>query len=394
MEPDVKFTEETKVVLKTHSFLKSHGLNTQNVVRIYTDVQHPLLHHKILQPFQRFRLDMGDFALHPDIVGQLDDGETIFAIEAKGGKDLLKGLIQAEMYQTGFHYSFLAAEATAWGNRLIDFARQKNIGVITVSEKVNIVYFPEARMPLRQSFKLISTQMESVIKVSKGQTFYFNVPTHYLVWSIILKPGSLYEIRQLPSQLSGYPIPEGETSMAGALAGAQKLGIVNKSGGLVELTPIGAAIKVLLPTKIDDWTQVHNQVTTRGRSGITLADCQPQAAAALRIILLQDSMTRLVIEGLQEFPTRSANFAELAVACDRLDHIRTPVFFLKPEATVELTDKNGRINWKQAQGENYRSTGFQQYKSILIHSGILNNTKLGGTTAKEYKPTQDIWELR
>ncbi|OUL27246.1 hypothetical protein BV378_11465 [Nostoc sp. RF31YmG] len=383
-------TEEVKVILKTHDFLKSHGLYQQNITRIYTDAHHTLLSHKVLEPFQRFTLDMGDFVLHPDLVGQLSDGETIFAVEAKGDDDLLKGLAQAEMYQAGFHHSFLAADATAWGTSLIDFARRKNVGVITVSDTVKIIYSPEARMPLRESFKFIYRQMESVIQFSKGETFYFNVPTHYLVWSIVLKPDVPYSLDNLPNLLIGYPMPKDWNQ---ALAGAQKLGMVRILGKSVQLTPVGAAVKVLLPTEIAAWTEVHEQVKARAKSGITLADCQPQAAAALRILILQNSMTRLVIEGLQKFDNYSANFADLAKACDQIDHARAPVFFLEPRAAALLTDDKGQTHWERAKGEDYRSTMFQQYKSILIHAGILNNTKLGGTTAKGYKPEQDIWAL-
>ena len=88
--------KEEEVVLKTHQFLKSKGLGQQPLVRVYTDAHSTLLRYKELQPFQRFTLDLGDFVLHPDLVGQLGDGESIFAIEAKGSSDLIKGLAQAE----------------------------------------------------------------------------------------------------------------------------------------------------------------------------------------------------------------------------------------------------------------------------------------------------------
>ena len=96
---------EAEVVQKTHQFLKSRSLADQSVLRLYTDAHTTLLPHKTLSPFQRFTLDLGDFVMHPDLVGQLTDGETIFAIEAKGGDDLIKGLAQAEMYQAGFHFN-------------------------------------------------------------------------------------------------------------------------------------------------------------------------------------------------------------------------------------------------------------------------------------------------
>ena len=75
---------EAEVLLKTNEFLKRTELLRQKVLRLYTDAHASLLKHRALAPFQRFTLDFGDFVMHPDLVGQLDDGETIFAIEAKG----------------------------------------------------------------------------------------------------------------------------------------------------------------------------------------------------------------------------------------------------------------------------------------------------------------------
>lgn len=380
---------EQEVLLKTHKFFRSQQLNRQTVVRLFTDAHNTLLPYKELAPFQRFTLDLGDFVMHPDLVGQLSDGETIFAVEAKGDTELLKGLAQAEMYQVGFHYTFLAADAVALGTSLVDFARRKNIGIIAVSESVIISHLPEVHMPRRNAFQFISRQMESVIQISRGQTFEFNVPTHYLIWATVLKPNTIYPMAALPNELKGYPIPEG---WRGTLRGAQKLGLVRVLGNEVQLTSLGEAVKEILQGSVDEWTEIHKKVGTRV-SGIPLAQYKPQYAAVLRLLLLQDPITRLFIEGLQTFPNKSANFADLAVACDKLDHARAPILFLKPEAAVLLTDDKGKVDWKSAKGEHYRSTTFNQYKSILKHAGVLKPTKLGGATAIGYVPSQDLWEL-
>jgi hypothetical protein len=380
---------ETEVLLKTHRFLRSQNLDQQSVVRLFTDAHSTLLPHKALAPFQRFTLDMGDFVMHPDLVGQLSDGESVFAIEAKGDSDLLKGLIQAEMYQTGFHYAFLAADAAALGTSLVDFAKRKNVGIIAVSDNARLAHLPKAHMPMRDAFRFIARQMESVIQVSYGETFHFNIPTHYLVWAIALQPNVTYSLATLPSELANYPMPKEWRS---AVRGGQKLGLVRILGDTFQLTAIGSAVKDILPSSVSEWTRVHRTIGARGR-GIALAEYQPQSAAVLRFLLLQDAIVRLVVEGLQSFSTKSANFAELAVACDQLDHARAPIFFLKPDAVVLLADDRGMVHWELAKGEHYRSSTFNQYKSVLKHAGLLKATKLGGATAKGYEPTQDMWEL-
>lgn len=379
---------EQEVVLKTHRFLMAHSsIDRQRIVRLYTDADSRLISNKELAPFQRFSLNMGDFVLHPDLVGQLSDGETILAIEAKGNKDLLKGLIQAEMYQTGFHYSFLTAESNAWGNTFVELARRKNLGVIAVDDDVKLIFKPEARMPLREAFRYISSQMESVIQVSTGHTFYFNAPTHYLAWAIALQPEVSYSLKNPPLQIAAYPMPKEWQS---SLSGAKKLKIVSIKGEDYQLTPIGSAIKVLLPQDITEWGDVHQKMTSQK---ISLSACHAQAAAVLRMLLFDDPMVKLVYEGLLRSPRHSANFTELALVCDQLDHARTPILFLNPNSLGSLSNDKGQVLWLAAVGENYRSTTFMQFKRILQHSGILKFNKVGGTTAKAYDPMQDIWEL-
>ncbi len=150
--------KETEVLQIVHNYISHSGLAGQSAARLFTDAHHTLLPFKGLSPFQRFTLQMGDLVLHPDLVGQFDDGESLFAIEAKGDDDLLKGLAQAEMYQYGFHYAYLAADASAFGNSLVDVARRKNIGVLAVGDEVRVVHQPYACMPLRDPYRLIVRQ--------------------------------------------------------------------------------------------------------------------------------------------------------------------------------------------------------------------------------------------
>ncbi|MBW4419890.1 MAG: hypothetical protein KME13_11755 [Myxacorys californica WJT36-NPBG1] len=390
---------EEDVLLKTHSFLKAQGLNGQSIVRLYTDAHHTLLKNQKLQPFQRFTLNMGDFVLHPDLVGQLDDGESIFALEAKGAvgtSELVRGLAQAELYQSGFHYSFLATVVNGLGENLLQFARRKNIGVIAVSEDVKILNFPEAQMPFRKIFQSIARQMETVIQITEQQTFQYNAPTHYMVWSVILEPHIEYEISGISKLLENYPIPEGKNKdgWKATLAGARKLGIVNRSGNLIKLTPIGEAIKDILRTNLDEWIDVHEKAGGKRRK-YYLFEYKPQAAACLRLLLLQEPILNLVIEGLKKFPNFSTTFSELAVVCDGLDHARAPIFFLKPEALESLIDSNGHIDWDKTEPRNYRGRMFFQYKRILQHAGVIKPDVLGGSSVKEYEKniSRDIWTL-
>lgn len=382
---------EPEVIQKTHRFLHRHRLWDRRVVRLYTDAHATLLPHTTLRPFQRFTLDVGDFVVYPDLVGQLDDGETIFAVEGKGSSDLLKGLARAELYQVGFHQSFLAADAATLGDTLLRLARLKNVGVLAVGDEVHLAHLPEVRLPWREPFRAIVRQMETVVQVSGQQTFRYNLPTHYLAWTLLLQPRKWYAHDEIERALDPYPMPSDWLS---ALRGAQKLKLTQAHGQRARLTPVGEAVREILATSPEEWGEVHEKIKSRSRAAPTLAEYRPAAAAILRILVLQDPMVRLVIDGLRTFSDHQANFADLARACDQLDHARAPIFFFNPETIEQITNEKGKLLWEQLQGHHYRSTMFYQYKSILKHAGVIKNLRLGGSTAKTYDPTQDIWALR
>jgi hypothetical protein len=381
---------ELEVVKKAHKFLKKNRLFEQTFSRIFTDPHPTLVNESVLKPFQRFTIDMKDFAAHPDIVGQLTDGETLIAVEAKGETDLLKGLAQAELYQVAFHGTLLAADSAKLNPSFVEYARQKGVGVLSVGDGVSLTHPPELRMPRRNTYRFVARQLESTIQVTSGNTFALNIPTHYLAWSIFLTPGETIIVDPQSPPWGSYPMPD--RTWKGALRGARKLGLVTAQGAEVSLTQVGAAVKAILPD-LDTWTKTH-QIVGKPANKTPLVKHSPCAAAVLRLLLLRDPIVELVIQGLKRFSKGRACFSELAQECDKLDHARTPIFFLHPRSAVELADNHGRLDWSNAQGEHYRSTSFFQHKSILKHAGILAaNTKLGGSSAKNYDPNADVWEL-
>ena len=174
----------------------------------------------------------------------------------------------------------------------------------------------------------------------------------------------------------------------GALRGAEKLGLLRIQGNGVRLTPTGAAVGDILDTSLAEWSDVHPKAIHS-----TLAGVMPRAGAALRILLLQEPMVRLVVRGLKETDD-SAAMLELVRACDPLDHNRTPTLFFHPKRSGEILDDRGRVQWGRVEPIHYRSTTFYQMRSILKHVGILEDTKLGGSSVNEYDPSEDVWALR
>ncbi|MFM2069356.1 MAG: hypothetical protein RLZZ584_4265 [Pseudomonadota bacterium] len=381
---------EAAVVQRVHTFLSTQGIEGVRTSRLFTDPHPTLIGFPSLKPFQRFSLDFDDFAVHPDLLGQETGSESLIAVEAKGGNDLLKGLAQAEIYQHGVQRSFLAAPAAALSDTLVNMARAKEVGILSVQESVQAIYVPQARRPFNRFYNALLADLTSAAYVNESGTFVYNLPTHYLVWATALRPGSGYTLTEARTRLGPFPIP-GDGRYA--LRGAQKLGLLRIDGHQARLTDIGAAVRDLLPATLLDWTDIHRRLTSPG-SRTTLHDEHRSAAAALKLLLLQDALVRLVMEGLHLGDPAGSSFDQLAAACGTIDPRRTAIFFLKPQAAARWVGRDGRVNWHEVPGEDYRSTTFFQHKSVLKHAGLIAAGALGGASAKHYDPRKDFWALR
>ncbi len=315
---------EPEVVEHVHAFLKQ-----RSVARLYTDSHESLRGRPALEPYQRFTVDLGEFVVHPDLVALEADGETLVAIEAKGSgyRDAFAGMTQAELYQIAFHRTYLAADAGSIPERLTAFARLKNVGLLAVADAVHVVNEPDARLPLRDAHRAIVRQLDVTGEVVDRLAFTYNLPTHYLVWAIALTVGSTYTRTEARAAIGAYPLPG---DLEATLRGVRSLGILRGTRHSIELSEPGAAIKVLLPAALSDWAEIHKRASRGDREALSVL-CPP-AAAALRLLLLRHTTVGLLIEGLKSLGG-SGSLADLARACDRLDHQLAPVGFLTRSAS-------------------------------------------------------------
>lgn len=380
---------EPTVVAYIRQFLTDTAFpDGTSVAHLVTDAHPTLLDHGELDPYQRIRVPLGERAAFPDLVGQLDDGAGLIAVEAKGAGSLLKGLAQAEQYQEGVQQSFLAAPAKRVDRRLIRDTKQKNLGLLAVSTEVEPLVWPRARQPWQTAYRSIRQQLGAGRQVGTWSTFTYNLPTHYLAWTLALKPGRWYATDALSEVIAPYEsMPKGWRS---ALRGAEQLGLVRFPGHRVRLTSTGAAMRDIVDVSLAGWDDVHH----RCRYGTMLADVLPRAAAGLRILLLHEPMIRLFTRGLRQFDGAKATMDQLVRTCDALDHDRAPVLFFNLERLPEITDNSGHVIWNAVRGIHYRSTTFYQMKRILQHAGVLADTGLAASSAKGYDPTEDVWALR
>jgi antitoxin (DNA-binding transcriptional repressor) of toxin-antitoxin stability system len=381
---------EPEVTARVHRFLLQEGLGGESISRLFTDPHPTLTGIASLKPFQRFVIGQGDFVVHPDLLCQQVGSESLVAIEAKGPGDILKGIGQAQAYQRAVQVSLLAAPAAVLNDQLVQYAISHGVGILAVEDDVKVVHLPEARRPLDVLFKALLADLGLAAWMSTSGTFVFNVPTHYLVWVAILASRPDARAGNLHDEWSAYPMPK---DARGAVAGARKLGLLVIDGADLRLTDLGRAVAELVPKRPSEWAAIHRDIAAAGAQR-TLAERSPELAAVLRILLLQDPLVRHVVEGLRRLPAHGGSAIDLARACSDVDSNKSIILFLKPEsvARYERRDAIG-IDWSTVHAEDFRSTTFFQYKSILRHAGILARHALGASSASRYRPSTDRWEL-
>lgn len=394
--PTSSAVQELDVIRATRRFLQQQGLPGGRVLDLFTDAHPSLLGAADLRPFQRFTLAFDGFSVHPDLVGRLADGESLIAVEAKGGSDLLRGIAQAELYRRGFHQVLLACAGRP-PQELLTLARQRAVGVLAIlPDQVEVIDLPPAHLPQLRHAERIRRQLAA--NVALVGSYLFNLPTHYLAMTPVLRSweqqhgeawAPLGALEALARAL--YPVlPQTSASLRGALQGAAKLGTVELQADRARLSFTGRTVADLLPSA-PELARLHEQLIAAGR-GAALADLSPAVGAVLRLLLTSDPVARLVVATLEAAGGPVSMRALVLLSAER-DRALTPAVFFHAEAVAAITGDAGQILWHKVQPQHFRSGTFFQYKSILKHAGFLTPQRLGGSSSKAYDPDGDIWEL-
>ena len=394
---------EPDVVYHVRRHLHSHGLHNRGVALAYTDA-HPSLARdprlRRLGHVQRFAIDADGQIVHPDIVGQLDDGESLFAIEAKGDTDLLKGVAQASLYAPSVHTIWLAApeSALAKAPAALREAQLRGLGVLSVDEAgvVTVRVEPVERLPRLVGARGVRAQFSVAAQFSAADTYPYNHPTHYLAPVVALDPARSYTMDEVRVALGDYPIPvEASAGIRTVLHGARKLGVLQVHGRDVQLSPNGAAVKAILGSDLDAWTHLH-ELAKKNRVGSShppLADLRPEVGAVLQLLLLGDPAVTLVVQALRALPDATATEIELARAAEALDPAVAHVLFVTPEHLADALGPDGLVDWQAIPDDHMRGRTSYIFKSVLKHAGLIRNTGLGASSPKQNKPRENVWAL-
>lgn len=381
--------QEPDVIRATKRYLSSNGLAGHRVAEVYTDAHPSLTRYQDLKPFQRFTLPLEGMNVHPDLVGRLDDGETLFAIEAKGDNgDTLQGLMQAASYRAGFHRSLLALPNDPNGE-VRSLAQQLHVGLIVVRQDSGlIIELPAAHLPRYEQSRAITRQLTATTLLTIG--FSLNMPTHYLSVPLALINASTMVFSDLDNHLrTHYPVlPQGE--LAAAIRGALKLGLATRRGEEIALTVVGESVANLLPD-LPTLAEIHNSVTAR--RGRTIDQISPETGAVLRWLLASDPIVTLLLSALQDLGVGAHSMLSLARSVIARDRSLGTIALFLPEALADIIDTRGNVLWNRITPAHFRGPTRYQYKSILRQAGLIVPHALGQSPPSLYNPAEDRWEL-
>ena len=314
---------------------------------------------------------------YPDVVctyeSPAESGIAAFEVKASFD-DWVKGITQARAYREGVHRSFLALPEGS-GSRysvLERDARESGVGVWLLRKSGWEEVVPSA--PPRPSLteaKNIAAALRGVVLPKRLQ---LNHPLNYL--AVVWAASSQQTGRVVEAMEEYWPDLRSTGSRQHARNGARYLGLLSRGDAL---TRLGLSVADLL--RAVDF-ESNSRVNKRAR----FVDESPSLAAVMRIVLIQQEGTRLIVDALERSGNAGLNTEELLRQCAEINSpLASGLFLTNPRdlglATLESSAFNPSFVF--------------QFKQVLWHSGVLSTPihKTGGKGAEVYEHVHDYWKL-
>lgn len=387
-------TFNEKEILKiTRTYILKNGLLGCFVKKdnLYTDPHPAWINDKDLRPFQRFEVLFSGIRRYPDLAGILENHGTTFAIETKGNEPLDRGLIQADFYRLGFHYSYIAAPEGRFNEFILNFAQKRGIGALSIRNprSVEELIKPDAPTPNVAVSESVSLQFSGESAIERWCPPLYNLPMHYLVIPLLIR-NNYIDFDSLKNQFRNEYIV-GPKNLDSIIRTVEKWGLVQKKGANIILTDLGKTVKPLLtsPSKLAEAVQMRRDRKHR----TPLIVSSPCDAIVLRLLLLNDSIVKLTIQSLRNLSSeKPVSMPELLLKAIEINPTLARIAYLNSERIGELEEINKKTISK-LKPHHYKSKFFYQFKSLLIHAGILSDLGLGGSSTRNYKPKKDLYQL-
>ncbi|MFW5938909.1 MAG: hypothetical protein ACOCSD_00920 [Halolamina sp.] len=331
---------------------------------------------------------------YPDVIG-FTDTNRVFAIEVKGGRNLLRGIGQALTYQQGAHVSYLAGDAAAVTQHA-DLLYAKGVGVIAVDDGGVDTW----RQPASTAAATAVADIEGQLSVRlRGDRFGGDVttlslaqPLNYLAPVVAIdRYGPLARDELVDALADEYGFGAGDS----AVASARTLGLLTP-GTPHELTEQGElSATVLRGYGIEELDDLR--LTKAETHGSTVAAVHRPLAILLRNAFARHPEFGLLLDALRKEGPR-VHFLDLV---ERLVQ-EYPNVYLSAFCTTRGADRARRLIesgetrrlytdpgvWRDVIRTNVLFNFVQQLK----HVGVLSpSTRSHSGAMSEYDPDEKPW---
>lgn len=314
---------------------------------------------------------------YPDLVCTYDSPAEsgIAAFEVKASfDDWVKGMTQARAYREGVHRSFLAIPEGS-GSRfsvLERDAQESGVGVWLLRKNGWEEVVPSA--PPRPSLTEAKNLAAALRGVVLPKRLQLNHPLNYLavVWAATNQETG----RVMKAMEDHWPDLRSSGSRQHALNGARYLGLLSSGDAL---TRLGLSVADLL--RAVDF-ETSSRINKRSR----FSDESPGLTAVMRMVLIQQESTRLIVDALERSGNAGPNTEELLRQAAEINPPLASGLFLANPRDLELPTLPSSA---------FSPSFVFQFKQTLWHSGILSTPihKTAGKGADVYEHQQDYWKL-
>lgn len=384
--------KEVEVVKRTFDYL------TEELKYILWIDNHPAYMTLPNNKYPRHYITIKGFI--PDIIGFTPLG-YIVSIEAKGAKDIQKGIGQALVYKLGSDLVYLAAES----DKIEPTQRillQNQIGAIKVSEK-NI----ELLEPISQYTALYREDTERELeflkkKINVSQKRLTDLTRNHIINYLapVVITGSEYEdVTTILEKLESYHVKATKE----LVKGAKIIGLIKEEEGKIRLTDEGFLIKTLLRFKnlcsFEGLKEIIDK--TSRKKGVALITEYPEIAISLKMLYAQNELFVELLKVFERYGKKELSFKELIKYIIQ----NKPNLFLSMFCKREKREEFLKLMQHGKEYEVYEdrkkltefivhSTVFT-FKKHLIHLGILSpELKIFSEQIGNYDSEADIWKIK
>lgn len=346
----------------------------------------------------------------PDIFG-VDTLNRVFAVEAKGDKDIEKAIGQALVYKKGVSLSFVAASKEAV-DKYHDIISNVGLGIITVEnvgeaefkidiKEPNYSFYPVYYDDVKNEIDILLLEKNPDIRLtSLGKTQVLNYlgPMYYCK----REPTHRDQIGRLFTTEWGVKIEDENNIMSGC----EYLGLISQTDQNYEITNLGlSTIKVL--RKLGFTKEALISLKTIGLHRKKVYTIEPELAYIIRTLYEKKPEYQHFLQILYSFPSDEISFKQII---EKVIEDYPTMFlqvFCKSNSNIdeirELFYANDLVKMKSKQflEDKLNKNVYFAFKIQLLHLGILKNKRFeddrssGGhyKSYDQYDFEKDIWVI-